>query len=215
MCSNTELYTRLNLMNSKQSKFKFPIKATLLSILLALIVSGTYASVQDSKTRESIAFTVTTLTAALGGIAAFYALQELKQSLETRDLEEEARKIERTMALIGNWDEDQFAKARITIGELFQTMSGNANRGDELCARLNRDVTAKQDVTLILNLLEKVAIFCQTGLLNEPLLRNFYRPIILQCWEAFKIYVMDRRTEVNSDIYEGLEALYRDWSKNP
>jgi hypothetical protein len=202
-------------MNSNQSKFKFPIKITLLSILLALMVSGTYASVQDTKIRESIAFTVTTLTAALGGIAAFYALQELKQSLETRNLEEEARKVERTMALIGNWDEEQFAKARITIGELFQTMSANANRGEALRDRLNGDVTAKQDVTLILNLLEKVAIFCQTGLLNEPLLRNFYRPIVLRCWEVLEIYVADRRNEVNSDIYGGLEALYKEWSKNP
>jgi hypothetical protein len=202
-------------MNSNQSKFKFPIKITLLSILLALMVSGTYASVQDTKIRESIAFTVTTLTAALGGIAAFYALQELKQSLETRNLEEEARKVERTMALIGNWDEEQFAKARITIGELFQTMSANANRGEALRDRLNGDVTAKQDVTLILNLLEKVAIFCQTGLLNEPLLRNFYRPIVLRCWEVLEIYVADRRNEVNSDMYGGLEALYKEWSKNP
>jgi Domain of unknown function (DUF4760) len=202
-------------MNSKQSKFKFPIKTTLLAILLALMVSGTYASVQDTRTRESIAFTVTTLTAALGGIAAFYALQELKQSLETRNLEEEARKVERTMALIANWDEEQFAKARITIGELLQTMSGSANNREVLRDRLKSDVTAKQDVTLILNLLEKVAIFCQTGLLNEPLLRSFYRPIILRCWEVLEIYVADRRNEVNGEIYESLEALYKDWSENP
>jgi hypothetical protein len=141
-------------MTSKPTKFKFPIKATLLSILLALMVSATYASVQDTKSRESIAFTVTTLTAALGGIAAFYALQELKQSFETRNLEEEARKVERTMELIGKWDEEQFAKARVTIGDLLKPMSSDANQAKELSNQLQSNPSAQQDATLILNLLD-------------------------------------------------------------
>jgi hypothetical protein len=182
-------------MKSNPKKFKFPIKVTLLSILLALIVSGTYASVQDSRTRESITFTVTTLTAALGGIAAFYALQELKQSLETRNLEEEARKIERTVELIGAWDEEQFAKARVTIADLLKTMDANPNKTEELCNQLKSNPSAQQDATLILNLLEKISIFCETGLLNERLLKNFYRPILLRCWDVFAVYIVDRRKE--------------------
>jgi hypothetical protein len=198
-------------MKSNPTKFKFPIKVTLLSILLALIVSGTYASVQDSRTRESITFTVTTLTAALGGIAAFYALQELKQSLETRNLEEEARKIERTVELIGAWDEEQFAKARVTIADLLKTMDANPNKTEELCNQLKSNPSAQQDATLILNLLEKISIFCETGLLNERLLKNFYRPILLRCWDVFAVYIVDRRKEMNDELYGSLEKIYRRW----
>jgi Domain of unknown function (DUF4760) len=198
-------------MKSNPKKFKFPIKVTLLSILLALIVSGTYASVQDSRTRESITFTVTTLTAALGGIAAFYALQELKQSLETRNLEEEARKIERTVELIGAWDEEQFAKARVTIADLLKTMDANPNKTEELCNQLKSNPSAQQDATLILNLLEKISIFCETGLLNERLLKNFYRPILLRCWDVFAVYIVDRRKEMNDELYGSLEKVYRRW----
>jgi hypothetical protein len=198
-------------MTSKPTKFKFPIKATLLSILLALMVSATYASVQDTKSRESIAFTVTTLTAALGGLAAFYALQELKQSFETRNLEEEARKVERTMELIGKWDEGQFAKARITIADLLKPMSSDTNQAKELSNQLQSNPSAQQDATLILNLLEKISIFCETGLLNERLLKNFYRPIVLRCWEVLNIYIIERRKEMNDELYGGLEKIYHRW----
>jgi hypothetical protein len=198
-------------MTSKPTKFNFPIKATLLSILLALMVSATYASVQDTKSRESIAFTVTTLTAALGGLAAFYALQELKQSFETRNLEEEARKVERTMELIGTWDEEQFAKARITIADLLKPMSGDTNQAKELSNQLQSNPSAQQDATLILNLLEKISVFCEAGLLNERLLKNFYRPIVLRCWEVLNIYIIERRKEMNDELYGGLEKVYHRW----
>jgi hypothetical protein len=198
-------------MTSKPTKFKFPIKAALLSILLALMVSATYASVQDTKIRESIAFTVTTLTAALGGLAAFYALQELKQSFETRNLEEEARRVERTMELIGKWDEEQFAKARITIADLLKPMSSDKNQAEELSNQLQSNPSAQQDATLILNLLEKIGIFCEAGLLNERLLKNFYRPIVLRCWEVLNIYIVERRKEMNNELYEGLENIYHRW----
>jgi hypothetical protein len=58
----------------------------------------------------------------------------------------------------------------------------------------------------------KIAIFWEADLLDETLLRKFYRPIVLQCWEVLKIYVTDRRNEVNGEIYESIEALYKYWS---
>jgi Domain of unknown function (DUF4760) len=208
---DAQLLIRLNLMSPKPIKFKFPVKATLLSILLALMVSATYASVQDTKSRESIAFTVTTLTAALGGLAAFYALQELKQSFETRNLEEEARRVERTMELISKWDEEQFAKARITIADLLKPMSSNPNQSKELSNQLQSNPSAQQDATLSLNLLEKISVFCEAGLLNERLLKNFYRPIVLRCWDVLNIYIIERRKEMNDELYEGLEKVYHRW----
>jgi hypothetical protein len=65
---DAQLLIRLNLMPPKPIKFKFPIKATLLSILLALMVSATYASVQDT-TPVKVSFCTILLNLSCNGLA--------------------------------------------------------------------------------------------------------------------------------------------------
>jgi Domain of unknown function (DUF4760) len=179
-------------------------------VALALTSAFAFFNANDNaKVTKNFEFAISTLAMASGVTGAAYAFQSIRQGAKQQG---NTHRIDITREYINFWDEEQFAQARVTMGELFQTMNGNPNRAEELRDRLKQDARAKQDITLILNLLEKIAIFWEADLLDETLLRKFYRPIVLQCWEVLKIYVTDRRNEVNGEIYESIEALYKFWS---
>jgi Domain of unknown function (DUF4760) len=140
----------------------------------------------------------------------------LKQSAE---LQHRSHSIDITREYINLWDEEPFAHACVTVSELIRKVNGaTENRAGMLHQLLEENPQAKQDVTLILNLLEKIAIFRKENLLNEVLLRKFYQSIVLRSWEVLKFYAIDRRSQINGenngDIYENIEALYKEWSEN-
>jgi hypothetical protein len=178
--------------------------ALILSLLFGILNEN-----KQEKATKNLEFAISTIAMATGITGAAYAFQNIRQGANQQI---NHRRIDMTWECINRWDEEQFAQARVTIRELLQTINGSADRAEKLRDQLRQSPRAKQDITLILNLLEKIAIFWEADLLNEPLLRKFYRPIVLQCWEVLRIYVADRRNEVEGDIYESIEALYKHWS---
>jgi hypothetical protein len=193
----------------------------------------------DDRNAKTCEFGRDAIGMAAGISAAAYAFQSVRQnaaqqkkSLEqsaeqheitlrqSADLQHRSHSIDITRDYINLWDEEPFAHARVKVSELIKDLNGTKeNRAGKLHDLLKASPDTKQDVTLILNLLEKIAIFRQQELLNEILLRKFYEDIVLQIWEMLKSYATERREQMNgenhSGIYENLEALYKDWSENP
>jgi hypothetical protein len=183
-----------------------------IAIAAALTAAFTIANnTGDKKLTENIAFGASTISIAAGVTGAAYALQSLRQNHQQQ---QESRRIDATRAYIDLWDEPQFAQARITIRELQDLNNGNTNnKSEQLRDSIKQKSNAQQDITLILNLLEKIALFWSAGLLHEPLLKEFYRPIVLQCWEILKVYVTDRRNERDDDLFTNIERLYIAWNR--
>jgi Domain of unknown function (DUF4760) len=190
----------------------FSFAATSVAIAAALTTAFTIANNADNKKlTENIAFGASTISLAAGVTGAAYALQSLRHSSIQQH---ESRRIDATRAYIDQWDEPQFAQARITIRELQQMNSGNTNnKSEQLRDSIKQKPNAQQDITLILNLLEKIALCWSAGLLHEPLLKQFYRPIVLQCWEILRVYVSDRRNERGDDLFTHIEKLYTAWNR--
>jgi Domain of unknown function (DUF4760) len=197
-------------------RFNLPIVvgfASMSVVMAVLLTSGFafYNNKDDTKAAKNFEVAINTFAMAAAISSAAYGFQGIRQGAKQQ---ESTHRVDITREYINLWDEEQFANARVTIRELLQTLNGTADRAEKLRDQLRQSPRAKQDITLILNLLEKIAIFWQADLLHEPLLRKFYRPIVLQCWEVLRIYVADRRNEVNGEIYESIEALHRYWSSS-
>jgi Domain of unknown function (DUF4760) len=151
--------------------------------------------------------------------------QSVKQQLQSAEqheiaLQQSAKQqhrshsIDITREYINLWDEEQFARARVSVSGLRKKVNGSENPAGVLHHLLEENPQAEQDVTLILNLLEKIAIFRKENLLDEVLLSKFYKYIVLRCWEVLQFHVMERRSR-DADLYKNLEALCADWNDNP
>jgi hypothetical protein len=180
------------------------------AIAVAFITAyGFFNHKNDKRMTDNLTFGASMISAAAAISGAAYALQSLRHNAQ---IQEHYRRIDITRELIMRWDESSFAAARITVREILLSVTPHKNRSDHLQDWLKQKPSARQDVTLILNLLEQVAIFWKAGLLDEGLLQEFYKPIVKQCWDVLNPYVMMRRLEENDKaVYAALEKLYDAW----
>ncbi|MBE9033146.1 DUF4760 domain-containing protein [filamentous cyanobacterium LEGE 11480] len=197
----------------RQFNVRIVIGFASIAATIATVLTVAFVITNEERVRKNLTFGATAISMAAGVAGAAYGLQSLRQN---NLQQKENRRIDATRAYIDRWDEPQFAQARITIRELSQTVnSAVSNKSEQLRDRIKQKPTAQQDVTLILNLLEKIALFWDAGLLYEPLLKQFYCPIVLQSWDVLKVYVADRRNEVDVELYKSVEKLYITWSRDP
>jgi hypothetical protein len=184
------------------------------SFAIAVAFIGAYGffnTKNNKQMTDNLTFGASMISAAAAISGAAYALQSLRHSAYTQ---EKYRRIDTTRELIMRWDESLFATARITVREILLEDNHSHNRNEHLQEWLKQKPSARQDVTLILNLLEQVAIFWKAGLLDEGLLREFYKPIVQQCWTVLNPYVMVRRLEENDkSLFMSLEQLHDAWQQ--
>jgi hypothetical protein len=188
------------------------------SFAIAIALTGIFAFFNTApKEKNEPAFTDTltfgasALSFAAAATGAAYALQGIRHSSTQQ---ERIRRIDITREYINLWDEERFVLARISLTSVMQLLDGSPNNKSEQirdCFKQNPNTI--QDATLILNLLEKVAIFWADDLLDEDLLRKFYQPIVIRCWNVLKFHVTDRRNEMDETLYKHLELLYLSWTR--
>jgi hypothetical protein len=135
---------------------------------------------------------------------------------QSAEQQHRSHSIDITREYINLWDEEPFARARVTVSELDKELNGDTeDRYVKLKDLLKERPEAEQDVTLILNLLEKIALFREQNLLDEVLLSKFYKAIVLRSWFVLQFHVIERRNRLGSELYKNLEALHKEWSENP
>jgi Domain of unknown function (DUF4760) len=184
------------------------------SFAIAIILTGVFAFFNTYREKDKPSFTDTlmfgtnTLSVAAAATGAAYTLQSIRHNTAEQ---KKTRRVDIAREYINLWDEERFMLARISLTEMTQLLDNSPNnRSERIRDFLKQDPKHVQDATLILNLLEKVAIFWADDHLDNDLLRKFYQPIVIRCWDVLRFHVSDRR-EVDETVYKNLELLYIAW----
>ncbi len=221
---NPDEITTLNI------SFRFSLKASVVAFLVAAPFIFFYSRT-NNKNREALSFAATALTTSIAGVSAFYALQSIKQNTaaqqlfrleqekaqkEARDIEEKDRKIDRTFKYIMRWNDLQYARIKKSVAqthdEITNGFSTPLEKEEKLKKYLEDNPQKEQDITNILNFLEAMSICIKKEIVNEDLLYEFYRFIVIRYWKIFEPIVINRRKKMdNPKIYEGLEFLAKKW----
>ena len=80
---------------------------------------------------------------------------------------------------------------------------------------LNNDDNFRIDAATTLNFLEKVALLVEDDLVEEEIIKKFFRGIVIDMHNLFRIWIEQlRRSRNNDKIYEYLTKLYKNWNNN-
>ncbi|BAY80567.1 hypothetical protein NIES267_00240 [Calothrix parasitica NIES-267] len=222
---NPDEITTLNI------SFRFSLKASVVAFIVATPFIFFYSITNNKNHREALSFAATALTTSIAGVSAFYALQSIKQNAdaqeifrleqeksqkEARDIEEKDRKIDRTFNYIMRWNDLEYARIKKSVAQIHDEITNGFStpleKEDKLKKYLEDNPLKEQDITNILNFLEAMSICIKKEIVNEDLLHEFYRFIVIRYWETFESIVIYRRKKMdNPKIYEGLELLAQKW----
>jgi hypothetical protein len=194
----------------------------LTTLLIAVYVSfGRQEEPQKNKSAY-LEFIIAAVSASATAAGAAYALQSIRANTRQQEeifhknleLQEQNRRTDLTLQFINLWDEAHVAEARATVSAIFKDADKNKQDKYMIQQLIDSDPKSLQDVTLILNLLEKMAIARNKGLLDDEHLREFYFPIVNRCWDKLHFHVRHRRELVPShkDLYLAIEKLHESWN---
>ncbi len=167
----------------------------------------------NTQATGNLGFIIAAISGMVAAVSAIHSDQSMRHSAQ---LQEKHHKIDKSLELITLWDDEQLSTARVTVNDILQNVNGNIlDRSDYLRNHLRRQNAARQDVTILLNLLEKVAICGEADLLDAALIKEFYQPIVEQYWTLFSGYVAEcRLTRNNANLYTALERLHDRWQRH-
>ncbi len=188
----------------------FPIGIATIAagISVSLIGCYSYFAKQEGKPiTELLNFSNQVIGAAAASVGAAYALQSIRYSSKQQN---QNQKENFTSNLIQQWDSSAIVKARENINI---EIHGRTNPSSvPLDAKAEAELI--QSKTLLLNFLEKVAIYWKQDMLDGVLLNEFFNPIVIQSWKELNVYVVKRRRDKGDDnIYRNLESLYESMIK--
>jgi Domain of unknown function (DUF4760) len=200
--------TMNNLKNPDEVRkinLSFPIGIASIATGIAVGLIGTYAYFAKHEGKpitELLNFSNQVIGAAAASVGAAYALQSIRYSSKQQN---QNQKENFTSNLIQQWDSSAIVKARETINI---EIHGRTNP-PALPLDAKSEAELIQSKTLLLNFLEKVAIYWKKDMLDETLLNEFFNSIIIQSWKELNVYVVERRRDKGDDtIYRNLESLY-------
>jgi Domain of unknown function (DUF4760) len=158
------------------------------------------------KYRETLNFAVTALATAAGISTAVYALRELEINLEDK-------KIDRTLRYIQIWNDPSFSNYCKLAAEVHNNLQSlETVEKNQYINDLYQDITRKQEIANLLNFLEEMSSCIHSGLIDENLLKNFYRYIVLTYCQTFQLFIETSRSDKNNpNLYKGLTDLCEHW----
>ena len=210
-------------------KIHLPLSFAALSVMLTATLTWIQFSI-DEKYKPILGFLVQAIGSNATAVGAFYALKTLNlngealrlQSMETQNIQNEVRlrqqqekKMDRANQYMDKWDEPHMASARDTIREIMDTPLVNGeSRRNRVLVCLERRPEVKKDITVVLNLLEKIAIAVEKDIVDAHVIKDFYMPIVPEVWEFLRAYADDLRDRKGvSTIYLSLENLDKSWKE--
>lgn len=158
------------------------------------------------KYRESLNFVVTTFATAAGISTAVYALRGIEIGLEDK-------KIDRTLRYIQVWNDPSYFNARKLAAEINNDLKNlDVYKRNEYINQLYANTEKKQEIVNVLNFLEEMSTCIHKGLVYEGYLKEFYRYILCNYCETFKLFIDTSRREKHSPrLYIHLTELCEQW----
>jgi hypothetical protein len=159
--------------------------------------------------RDELRFVVAAL-ATVGGVAsAYYIGSGLRATAESE-------KLTRTFAYPARWGDPPWAPARKATAELLKECQGKPEA--ERLAAIQKALKAKpeleRDIIAVLNYLEELALAVNLGVVDEQIVKRFYRSTVVRGYRALAPWVKTHRDERESEtIWSEIEALYDTWKQ--
>lgn len=161
----------------------------------------------ESKYRDTLNFAVTTLATAAGISSAVYALRGIEINLEDK-------KIDRTLRYIQIWNDPSYFSVRKIAAEIYNDLKNlDAQKSNDYINKLYGDADKKQEIVNVLNFLEEMSMCVPLGLVDETILKEFYRYIVGTYCATFKLFIDISRSEKKNDrLYINLTNLCARWN---
>jgi Domain of unknown function (DUF4760) len=158
------------------------------------------------KYRDSLNFVVTTLATAAGISTAVYALRGIEINLEDK-------KMDRTLRYIQVWNDPNYFVTRKIAAEIHKELKNlDPIQCNDYINKLYGDADKKQEIANILNFLEEMSMCVHLGVLDEKVLKDFYRYIVHTYCDNFKLFVdISRQEKKNPNLYINLTDLCQRW----
>jgi len=176
--------------------------STIISALALIVVHFCYP-----KYRDSLNFAVTTFATAAGISSAVYALRGIEIGLEDK-------KIDRTLRYIQVWNDPSYFNARKLAAEINNDLKNldNTFKRNDYINQLYANTEKKQEIVNVLNFLEEMSACIHEGLVYEGYLKEFYRYILRNYCETFKLFIdTSRKDKENPRLYIHLTELCEQW----
>lgn len=200
-------------------KFTIPLQVSVISTGIAVLVTVVfflistagnprrqYQIVLTEALPATMSFFLNALIASAAGTSSYYAFKSIENS-------ERCQRVNRTFSYIDRWNDPGYFSMRNTAAEIHDLISHEEPhaRGKRLMDLLS-DSSKRQDITNILNFLEEMSIGVQENLLDEELLKEFYKGIVITYCKTFSFYIAQRRTITGNDnVYRKLTNLSDKW----
>ncbi len=200
-------------------------------IVMILTIIG-YCSVKDFSQQkakeEAIEFGVRTVATGFAIISATYVGESVRSVAKAQLEEESLRKVDRSLKLIERWNNPSFNPILTEILEV-RTVLEESNSHDPrqvpfaMEKELNQNPSLMTKTKFILNFLEEVATAVNEELVDEKIIKDYFRFILENYDMLFGPWIITRRQEVrvkmqasaaaSDDIYRNLCKLTDKWKQ--
>lgn len=191
---------------SRQFKFTLTVGAVTVSLLLASAAILVYVFLGDryENLRKYLEFSTAALATAAGATGAAYVGQELSHNTK-------ASKIDRTLSYINRWNNPSFNKQKI-IKLMRQVKKTPQEKLDNFVQEQLENDILKSELVTILNFFEEMSMVINQNLVEESILKDFFRGIINDYFSIFEAWILNRSNgNGNSNKYKELKALRSKW----
>jgi hypothetical protein len=174
--------------------------------VLAVALIAWYGT--SSKSRATLNFAVTTFATVAGVTSAVYALRGIKLNLDDK-------KIDRSLTYIQRWNDPAYFQLKNTAAEIYhqiQKKSTSVERRQFIIEQVYGEPQKKQEISNLLNFLEEMSLCIENGLLDEKLMFEYYRYIVITYCNTFQEFIdISREDKRSQKLYIGLTNLRDRW----
>lgn len=149
-------------------------------------------------------------------------IQEKGWQLEANNQEENwkkednSQKLDRTLMFIRRWNNSQYSPSMKVMSEMLDLIENEpeSQQPDSIKKILENCPDKKQAATNILNFLEEMSVCIERKILDEELLKGFYKLIVSRCCKVFSVFITERRNKTGSDkVFRGFTDLAEKWNQ--
>lgn len=195
--------------NSRRRPRGFRVTFTITFGIVALVVAAGliahYFLFPDA--RADLKFIVAALATVGGVTSAYYIGSGLRANAESE-------KLNRTFAYPARWGDPSWAPARNAVAGLLRKCQGKpeAERLSLIQQALDKTPALERDIIAFLNFLEELALAVNLGLVDEKIVKRFYRTTVVRTYRALAPWVKIHRDERETEtIFWEVQSLYEEW----
>jgi hypothetical protein len=210
-----------------QLKLQWTVSCAALLILLGVGTTFAFSKVKNEEVRAIYNFGSSVTTAVATGISAFYLFQSIRHNTlvnqkgieQANELNEERNReivLNRTLSYISRWNSTEYMTAKKVATEAKEQVEGrpltDKQKEDILDQYINSTPRRKQEIAHIFNFLEELCIALNRNLIDEELIKDFFRSIVASYCTLFSIYIAKRRRSTGNDqLYKALTDVAASW----